>query len=95
MESHNIMLLRFAVPRATSEGMAKKAAGRRLREWMAGDGDRPASSQADIAKMLGVTQQAVSQWVAGERTPGLVHMRELERLTGIVAWDWIQPGGEK
>ena len=74
--------------------MARKTAGKRLREWMAGDGERPPSSQADIAKLLKVTQQTVSLWVVGERTPGVAHLRALERLTGIAAWDWLQ-GGEK
>ena len=70
--------------------MAKKPAEQQLKDWMEGR-----YTQVELAAMLKVRQQTVSMWLAGGRAPALHHARELERLTGIVAWDWIQPGGEK
>jgi transcriptional regulator with XRE-family HTH domain len=51
----------------------------------------PPVTQADIARSLGVTAQAVSQWVNGKVPPALEHAAAIERLHGIPMLGWTQP----
>lgn len=49
----------------------------------------PRMTQADLAKALGVSQQAVSMWVTGRSRPS-AHQREaIERIAGIPATTWL------
>ena len=41
-------------------------------------------SKADFASQLGVTREAVRAWCAGQYQPSLLHVSEMERLTGGV-----------
>lgn len=46
-------------------------------------------SQAEIAKRLGVTQQAVSSWVSGRTRPPAHHRKALQQLVGVAEDDWL------
>lgn len=50
----------------------------------------PLGSQADLARKLGVSPQAVSGWVRGDSPPSLKSASDLEELTGIPASDWLK-----
>jgi DNA-binding transcriptional regulator YdaS (Cro superfamily) len=49
-----------------------------LRDWL------QEHSQGELAKALGITQGAISQWLASDRVP-LERVRDIERVTGIPA----------
>jgi len=48
-------------------------------------------TQAELAELLGVTQQAVSSWVSGRTTPSAEYMRRIEDELGIPMRDWTEP----
>lgn len=49
------------------------------------------STPAELARHLGVTPQAVSQWLSGATTPNVQHLFRLEHLYGIKAEEWLNP----
>lgn len=49
----------------------------------------PAMYQSDVARKLGITPQAVSNWIAGNGRPGPVLRGALECLLGIPASAWM------
>jgi transcriptional regulator with XRE-family HTH domain len=49
------------------------------------------STAAELARHLGVTPQAVAQWLAGHTTPNIQHLFRIEHLYGIKAEEWIAP----
>lgn len=52
---------------------------------------KPAPPQVDIrqlAKRLGVTPQAIRNWMMGIRVPGPRHRKQLEKLLGIPESHW-------
>ena len=44
-------------------------------------------TQADIARRMGVTQSAVSQWLGGQREPSFANARRLARMLDITVDD--------
>lgn len=48
-------------------------------------------SASDLAVKLGVTRQAVSQWMSGASSPGLEMARRIQDLTKIPMADWTEP----
>ena len=48
-------------------------------------------SQSEVARRLGVSQQAVYAWVAGTSKPSLERMIKLRDLLGIAVEDWAAP----
>jgi transcriptional regulator with XRE-family HTH domain len=58
-----------------------------LREFVA---PKPRTmSQKKLAQLLGVSQQAVSQWVAGVVNPGAANQAKLEQLAKIPRNAWL------
>lgn len=55
----------------------------------------PLGSQAELARKLGVTPQAVNGWLNGGPPPRLENAAALEKLTGIPASEWTKPASEK
>lgn len=51
----------------------------------------PAMNQARLAEKLGVSQQAVSNWLHGTSKPTLKTMAALEDLLGIPIRSWGEP----
>ena len=49
----------------------------------------PTMSQSDLARALGVTPQAVSNWVNGVARPGAAQREAIQRITGIDADAWF------
>ncbi len=41
-------------------------------------------SSAELARRLGVTRQTVQGWIDGAFRPSIIHLRQLELLTGNV-----------
>lgn len=64
--------------------------GRRLRLLRKGNGD----TQNDIAKLLGVTREAVSQWERGENTPTIETLKVLAQRYQV-SLDYIVEGKGK
>lgn len=64
--------------------------GRRLRLLRKGSGD----TQNDIAKLLGVTREAVSQWERGENTPTIETLKVLAQRYQV-SLDYIVEGKGK
>lgn len=48
-------------------------------------------TQAELAKELGVTPQAVSGWIHGRGRPSPRLMKQLEESSGIPMRDWLEP----
>lgn len=44
---------------------------------------RSGSSQSELARVLGVSPSAVSEWLAGRRRPGIQHLERIARLAGV------------
>lgn len=66
--------------------LSMSTAGRqKLELWLDADKSR---SRTMIARALGITQPAVSNWLRGVSRPEHVHRFALERLCGIPALDW-------
>jgi len=61
---------------------------RRLRELVTPKPDQ--ITQAKVAETLGVTQQAVSNWVRGAGRPEVDTLVALEREFGIPMKDWTE-----
>lgn len=55
----------------------------------------PVMSQSDLARTLGVSQQAVSAWLHGRALPGPERMAVIEQLLGIPMRDWVVPAPEE
>jgi transcriptional regulator with XRE-family HTH domain len=55
---------------------------------------KPKMNQADLAKALGVTQQAVSAWLSGAAQPKPELMARIEDLLGIPMRDWTEVAQE-
>lgn len=51
----------------------------------------PPTSQADLARRLGITPQAVSSWITGRTRPAPAVRRTLEQLLGIPVAQWLTP----
>ena len=51
----------------------------------------PRMTQADMAKALGISQQAVSMWVTGRSRPSAHQRAAIERIAGIPAASWLTP----
>lgn len=49
----------------------------------------PRMTQADMAKALGVSQQAVSMWVTGRSRPSAHQRVAIERIAGIPSASWL------
>jgi len=58
-----------------------------LRDWLANTG----TTQAALAKQLGVSQPTVSDWARGNMFPDLYNLRRLHAITGISFEDLIGP----
>jgi transcriptional regulator with XRE-family HTH domain len=58
----------------------------RLSRWMQIRG----ASQAELAALLGVRQQTVSEWLTRRKLPGLRLAREIQRVTRIRAECWLE-----
>ena len=56
-----------------------------LRAWI----DRAKLNQRKAARLLGVTDVLISQWLSGIRTPSLEKAIDLERHTGIQPESWL------
>jgi transcriptional regulator with XRE-family HTH domain len=54
----------------------------------------PAIRQADLARKVGVTPQAVSNWVHGLSRPGRDLAVKVEAHTGIPVADWSAPAND-
>jgi len=52
-------------------------------------------TQTAIARRLGVTTGAVSQWLSGTSRPSLTRAAQIERLTGIPASEWVADDVDK
>lgn len=61
---------------------------RRLKKWSE-DGPPAERGQGRIAKVCGVSQSAVSQWMRGETRPVADKQELIEILTGIKAHLWM------
>lgn len=63
------------------------AGARRLRAWL----DAPGCpyTQVGLANLLGVSQQAVSNWLRGEGAPSALLREAVERVSGIAAPLWL------
>lgn len=48
-------------------------------------------TQARLAELCGVTQQAVSNWVHGHGRPGPESMLVIEKALGIPMQEWLEP----
>lgn len=53
--------------------MTTSSAAQALRELV----EPPSMTQAEIARLVGVTRQCVGQWMRGVRTPGEAHRKAL------------------
>ncbi len=51
-------------------------------------------NQKRLAQEIGVTDQAISNWVCGRARPELEAIEALERVLGIPMRDWIEPAAE-
>ncbi len=47
-------------------------------------------TQAELAERLGVTRQAVANWLSGQCLPSSKNMAEMERLYGIPMLEWLE-----
>ena len=56
----------------------------RLRELF-----KPTLTQKDLADRLGVTQQAIPQWIKGTSKPDPLCRKKLERVLGIPEEAWL------
>lgn len=54
----------------------------------------PQVSQASVARLCGVTQQAVSSWVTGRGNPTPINMAKIEELLGIPMRSWTREAEE-
>ena len=70
---------------------APTRAAERLRACLDASPPDPPTTQADLARTLGVTPQAVSQWLDGTKRPTADRMAHLERLYGIPMREWLEP----
>jgi transcriptional regulator with XRE-family HTH domain len=52
---------------------------------------KPSLNQSDLARELGVTRQAVYNWMQGIARPSLESMTRLEDLYGIPIRSWGEP----
>lgn len=50
-----------------------------LRDWLASTG----TTQAALAKQLGVSQPTVSDWARGDTFPDISNLRQLSAVTGL------------
>ena len=51
-------------------------------------------TQEEVARAVGVTQQSVSSWVRGSKTPRGLHMVALQRVYGIAIESWASVEAE-
>ncbi len=56
--------------------------------------DVPAT-QAELARRLGVSQQAVSSWLSGGTTPTAENMAAIEDLFGIPMREWVEAAADE
>jgi transcriptional regulator with XRE-family HTH domain len=54
----------------------------------------PIMSQTELAKRLGVSQQAVSAWLKGRALPEPERMAAIEEILGIPMRDWVEASAE-
>lgn len=59
----------------------------KLSDYLAATG----KTQSDVAKVLGVSRQAVSQYLRGEALPSLEHAIRMRELFGISVDSWRRP----
>jgi hypothetical protein len=57
----------------------------KLLKWLEADSTR---SRTQVARALGISQPAVSNWLRGVSRPEHMHRVALERLCGVPAGDW-------
>jgi len=57
----------------------------RLRDWIT----RSKVNQTQAAKILGISDVVLSQWLSGGRTPDLKNAVKLEQLTGVSVESWL------
>lgn len=57
----------------------------KLETWLAA----PDRNQTRLAKMLGITQGAISNWLTGRHRPDASQRDLLETITGISRHDWF------
>lgn len=72
--------------------MARTAGQERLNEALR---PRRVMTQAELARRLGVSPQAVSDWLRGDSQPKPDHMAKIEDLLGIPMRSWTDPATEE
>ena len=52
-------------------------------------------TQAELAEAIGVTQQAVSNWMSGRAKPGRAHASKIQSILGIPTDAWEKAGPDE
>lgn len=48
-------------------------------------------TQVDLAKKIGVTPNAVTQWESGDRKPSLINLKKLSQILGCTTDELLKP----
>lgn len=72
------------------QGMQRKVSENalKLREALSRPNGEVPTTMSGLAKVLGVSRQAVHQWVTGRSKPGLEFCRKMSSLYGLRMEDW-------
>jgi transcriptional regulator with XRE-family HTH domain len=57
----------------------------RLKAWI----ERSKVNQREAAEILGAHPVVLSQWLSGQRTPGLANAVHIEQVTGVSVESWV------
>jgi transcriptional regulator with XRE-family HTH domain len=57
----------------------------KIREWLNLTGKSP----ADLARLIGTSENSVRNWLAGRNSPGGIHIRRLHEQTSIPLEDIV------
>lgn len=52
-------------------------------------------TQASLAKMMGITQSAITMWESGDRKPNIIQLKKLARILSCTADDLLKPVREE